>query len=140
MISFQDSNFNLFVVLICSCRLLLDGLEHLRGGRRLDKALQYSAWVFNSARQEHPKVAVVFMSGRYSRISTLRQAVIPLMRRGVTVYVVSIGRLVNGRALDAVAQRHENVLLVNNFKDLLNQVGQVARHISKLLFLQLLLM
>lgn len=101
----------------------------------MDRALQYSARVFNSAREGLPKVAVVFMSGRYSQASTLRQAVRSLVRRGVTLYVVNIGRLVNTRVLGAVAQRLENVLLVNNFRDLLNQVGPVARHISKLWFI-----
>ena len=120
-----------------SCRVLLDGLEHLRGGKRLDKALQHSLGVFNSARTEVPKVAVVFISGRNGRAAILRQAVRPLIRRGVTVYVVGIGRQVDTRVLGAVAQRLENVLLVNNFRDLLNQVGPVARHIGEfgLLFL-----
>lgn len=112
---------------------VLDGLPLLRGGRRIDRALSSAAQVFGDDRPNVRHILVLLTAGRHTSdsVSTIENAVKPLMTIGVERFVVAIGPESSGQELKPVVEREEDVMLVPTFGSLSTRMLPIAAHISK---------
>ncbi|KAK3745599.1 hypothetical protein QZH41_005840 [Actinostola sp. cb2023] len=105
----------------------VDGVEHLGGQRRIDKALERAATVLAHGRPGAQKLAILLTAGRQTRngAKSLNDAVRPLRSIGAKTYIVAIGDRVNTGELRPAVQRPDDVMRVPSFA-VLSRHGQDA--------------
>lgn len=105
---------------------------YLGGGRRVDTALGIAMRIFGNARENVPKVVLLFMAGRQSRVTgalPLRDSVRQLHQQGVGTFIFRIGSQPEIRELHSAVDRPENVISFSSFAAMDARVPYVARHI-----------
>ena len=105
---------------------------YLGGNRRVDTALGIATRIFGNARENVPKVVLLFMAGKQSRVPgalTLQNSVQPLHRQGVRTFIFRIGSEPGIRELNSAVDRPENVITFASYADMDARVPSVARHI-----------
>ena len=105
---------------------------YLGGERRVDAALGIATRIFGNARENVPKVVLLFMAGKQSRVSgalTLQDSVKPLHQQGVRTFIFRIGSEPGIRELHSAVDRPENVITFANYADMDARVPYVARHL-----------
>lgn len=105
---------------------------YLGGDRRVDTALGIATRIFGNARENVPKVVLLFMAGKQSRVSgarTLQDSVQPLQQQGVRTFIFRIGSEPSIRELHSAVDRPENVITFASYADMDARVPYVARKI-----------
>lgn len=105
---------------------------YLGGGRRVDIALGIATRIFGNARENVPKVVLLFMAGKQSRVTgalSLRDSVKQLHQQGVRTFIFRIGSKPEVRELHSAVDRPENVISFSSFAAMDARVPYVARHI-----------
>ena len=99
---------------------VVDGAPYVGGMRRLDRALESVIRLTNEARENAPKVVVLFAAGGQESDAGLRSladASQVLRDAGVQVVVVAVGSGVNMDQLRLVAEQ-QNIVVVASFEEL----------------------
>ena len=105
---------------------------YLGGGRRVDKALGIAMRILGNARENVPKVVLLFMAGKQSRVTgaiSLRDSVRQVHQQGVLSFIFRIGSQPEITELYSAVDRPENVISFSNFAAMDARVPYVARHI-----------
>ena len=105
---------------------------YLGGGRRVDIALSLATRIFGKARENVPKVVLLFMAGKQSRVTgalSLRDSVRQLHQQGLSTFIFRIGSQPEIRELHSAVDRPENVISFSSFSAMDARVPYVARHI-----------
>lgn len=105
---------------------------YLGGGRRVDIALGLASRIFGNARENVPKVVLLFMAGKQSRVTgalPLRDSVRQLHQQGIGTFIFRIGSQPEIRELHSAVDRTENVISFSSFAVMDTRVPHVARHI-----------
>lgn len=114
----------------------LDGLTHLVGLRRMDRALEYASVAFDNRSPKIRKIVVLLTAGRGTRGGKpLAQAVQPLRTIGAETYVVAIGSKVSVPELTPIVKKKEDIILAPRFDQLASKVNSLADHIVNGTFL-----
>ena len=116
-----------------SLQSVLDGLQQLRGGRRVDRALTSAIQMFRGSRPEVRHILVLIASGEHTSesINPFKTAVQQLKTLSVERFVVAIGPESSGEDLRSVVERDADVIYVPTFDTLSSQILRIAEHISK---------
>ena len=108
----------------------VDGLPYERGTTRIDLALEKAAQeIFPQARQGVPKIAILITDGKQTQAADakgLTDASEPLRKAGVRVLAVGIGSGVDPDELRLLTESDEDVVVTQNFADLLLQLGNLT--------------
>lgn len=112
---------------------VLDGLQQLRGGRRVDRALTSATQIFRGSRPNVRHILVLLTSGKHTSesASPIENAVKQLETLDVERFVVAIGPESSGQDMKPVVERDEDVMYVPTFNSLRSQILRIAEHISK---------
>lgn len=87
-------------------------------GSGVDTALTQANSVFKNSKPGSRKVLVIFMSGRASApLSTLREAVRPLLNQGVRVVLIGYGDQLDDSQLNAISENTRNVVVPSGDDD-----------------------
>ena len=87
-------------------------------GSGVDKALTQANSVFKNSKPGARKVLVIFMSGRASApLSTLREAVKPLLNQGVRVVLIGYGNQLDDGQLSAISENTRNLVVPSGDDD-----------------------
>ena len=116
-----------------SLQSVLDGLQQLRGGRRVERALTSATQMFRGSRPEVRHILVLIASGEHTSESEnpFETAVQQLKTLSVERFVVAIGPESSGKDLRPVVERDADVIYVPTFDTLSSQILRIAEHISK---------
>ena len=88
-------------------------------GSGVDTALTQAHSVFKNSKPGSRKVLVIFMSGRASApLSTLREAVKPLLNHGVRVLLIGYGNQLDDGQLNAISESTRNVVVASGDDDI----------------------
>ena len=108
----------------------VDQLPYERGQTRIDKALALAASdIFPDARPGVAKIALLITDGRQSAASDakdLKEASEPLRQAGVRVMALGIGSGVDRDELRLITENDDDVVLANDFEDMLLQVRNLS--------------
>ena len=106
----------------------LDNLSHQLGGwTRIDKALITAAEVFQKARSDVHKVAMLLTDGKQRpENADLVTASEPLRKAGVQVIAVGITNDANRSELISVTQNEEDVIMAKDFEDLQDKLSSIT--------------
>ena len=112
---------------------ILDGLQQLKGGRRVDRALTSATQMFKGSRPSVRHILVLLTSGKdTSELSNpFEIAVQQLKTLNVERFVVAIGPGSRGKYLKPVVERDKDVIYTPTFDSLRSQILRIAEHISK---------
>ena len=105
---------------------------YLGGNRRVDTALSIASRIFGNARENVPKIVLLFMAGKQSRVTgaiSLQDSVKPLHQQGVRTFIFRIGSEPRIGDLHSAVDRPENVFTFSSFAAMDARVPYVARHI-----------
>ena len=108
----------------------LDGLSRLAGIRRIDRALQAASGSFDNSKPGNEKVVVLLAAGRQSGGKTLKDSVQSLRTIGAKTYVIAIGSQVSLPELTPVVERHNDVIQVPAFDELVPRTDSIANQIA----------
>ena len=103
-------------------------LPYKGGQTRLDKALALSHKLFEKARAEAPKLAIVLTDGRQTRdpdTKNLTMASAPLKRDGIHIVAAGVGDADWGE-LRLMTDSHEDVFFAEDFGKLASQAENLA--------------
>lgn len=116
-----------------SLQSVLDGLQQLQGGRRVDRALTSAIQMFRGGRPNVRHILVLLTSGKHTSesASPFENVVEQLEALNVERFVVAIGPESTGQDLKPVVERDKDVIYVPTFDSLRSQVLRIAEHISK---------
>ncbi|XP_078377288.1 cuticlin-6-like [Oculina patagonica] len=107
----------------------VDALPYESGMTRIDKALDVVATeIFPEARADVPKIALLITDGMQTQTADakgLKEASEPLPRAGVYVLAVGIGSGVDASQLRLVTESDDDVMVANDFQDLLLKVDNI---------------
>ena len=110
---------------------LVDSTPYLGQYRRMDKAIEEAGRVLKQARDGVPKVVVLLTAGRDVRGGeVLKEAVKPLQRDGVKVFIVAIGDQPDIPALTGAVEQPEDVFRVPGFKQLPDHGVPAGNHVA----------
>ena len=112
----------------------LSQMQKEGGGRRLDKAIELAGQTFAGVRRNAAKLLIIFAKGRTITdpdSKPLSEVTRPLKNQGVVTNVLAIGPGVDVVGLTSVALRPENILIVDSYDALRNQVQRIWKHIGK---------
>ncbi|KAK2561274.1 Collagen alpha-6(VI) chain [Acropora cervicornis] len=104
----------------------------LAGRRRFDSALSAARTVFENARENVPKIMMLFMAGKQAQVrgaTSLKDAIEPLRQEGVTTFIFRIGLEPDLKELVPVVDSPENIFTFARFADMDARVPYVARQI-----------
>lgn len=113
-----------------SLETFIDNLPHLRGSRRIDRALKAATDALRDIGTDYPKFVVLIAAGRQTDepgSETFGAAVKPLHRTGTKTHVMAIGEGVDPSDFQGSDKDKSNVISVSSFGDL----PQVAANLSK---------
>jgi hypothetical protein len=111
----------------------LSQLQKQGGGRRLDKAIELAGQTFAGVRRNAAKILIIFAKGKAITdpdSKPLPDVIKPLTKQGVITNVLAIGPVDVGE-LTSIARRPENILIVDSFGALKNQVERIWKYIGK---------
>lgn len=116
-----------------SLQSVLDGLQQLRGGRRVDRGLTSATQMFRGSRPDVRRILILITSGEHTSesINPFETAVQQLKTLSVERFVVAIGPESSGKYFKPVVERDEDVIYVPTFDSLRSQILRIAEHISK---------
>lgn len=112
--------------------------------RRIDKALEYAAQLFNTSGRKGPKIAVLLTAGRSSVGSRpLNKAIQPLRNLGAQTFLIAIGNDSHTQDLAPVVDTSDDIFKIKDIGSLPIKGRPIAKEIreksSKLLKIQNLL-
>ena len=114
----------------------VDALPYERGLTRIDKALDVAATeIFPEGRAGVPKIALLITDGTQTQTADakdLTEASEPLRKAGVRVLAVGIGSGVDADQLRLVTESDEDVVVANDFQDLLLKIGNLTSRACEL--------
>lgn len=99
----------------------IDNLPYLRGGRRIDRALEAATNVLRNFGTDHPKFVVLISAGRQTDelgALSFAAAVRPLHRTETKTHVMAVGGDVNPSYFEGDDKDKSNVISVPSFTDL----------------------
>ena len=110
---------------------LVDSTPYLGQYRRMDKAIEEAGRVLKQARDGVPKVVVLLTAGRdVPGGEVLKEAVKPLQRDGVKVFIVAIGDQPDIPALTGAVEERKDVIRVGDFKQLPDHGVSFGNHVA----------
>lgn len=115
-----------------SLRSGLDGLVYFGGKRRIDLALESAARLLTGEKRPVPKIVVLLTAGKQSQerdTKTLDTAVRPLRTLGARTVVIALGAKPDISELSSVADRHDDVIPIPTFDELIPWTQAVGRRI-----------
>lgn len=114
----------------------VDALPYERGLTRIDKALDLTATeIFPESRAGVPKIALLMTDGTQTPAADakdLKEASEPLRKAGVRVIAVGVGSGVDADELRLLTESDEDVMLANDFQDLLLKIGNLTSRACEL--------
>lgn len=112
-------------------RSFLDGLSLLRGGRRMDRALIGAAQALGGSRENVRKIVILLTAGQQTQASSFDDAVKRLKAADAERFVIAIEPQASRGELRPVVEKNEDILSVNTFDGLKQEMVKIAEHISK---------
>ena len=112
-----------------SLETIIDELPHLRGARRIDRALKSATDALGDIDADHPKFVVLVAAGRQTDepgSQTFSAAVKPLYRTGTKIHVMAVGDKVDPSYFQGEDRNESSVISVPSFLDL----AQAAEKLS----------
>lgn len=104
-----------------SLETIIDNLPHLRGARRIDRALKAATDALRDINVDHPKFVVLVAAGRQTDepgSQTFSAAVKPLHRTGTKIHVMAVGDKVDPSYFQGDGKNKSSVISVPSFLDL----------------------
>ena len=104
-----------------SLETIIDNLPHLRGARRIDRALKAATDALRDIDADHPKFVVLVAGGRQTDepgSQTFSAAVNPLHRTGTKIHVMAVGDKVDPSYFQGDDKNKSSVISVPSFLDL----------------------
>ena len=104
-----------------SLEKIINNLPHLRGARRIDRALKAATDALRDIDTDHSKFVVLVAAGRQTDepgSQTFSAAVKPLHRTGTKIHVMAIGDKVDPRYFQGEDKNKSSVISVPSFLDL----------------------
>ena len=124
-----------------SLETIIDNLPHLKGGRRIDRALKAAADALTDIDVDHPKFVVLVAAGRQTDepgSQTFSAAVKLLHRTGTKIHVTAVGDKVDPNYFQTDDKNESSVISVPSFLDLPQGAERLSTDIlveyGKLLF------
>lgn len=112
-----------------SLETIIDNLPHLRGARRIDRALKAATDALKDVDADHPKFVVLVAAGRQTDepgSQTFSAAVKPLRRTGTKTYVMAVGDNVDPSYFQGDDKNKSNVISVPSFLDLPQEAERLS--------------
>ena len=113
---------------------IVDNLPHLRGTRRIDKALRTAATTLNQISSDYPKFVVLLTAGRQTQApdsESFGAAVRSLHDAGVTTHVLGIGDDIDPSDFRGGDKEMTEVISVPSFLDLPQYVNTMSRNLME---------
>ena len=108
----------------------VDKIPYWGGQTRIERGLKMAAdGLFGAIKQERAnlsKILIVLTNGD-PKVTSLDQAILPLLQLGVRLLAVGIGSDVSRDELRLIVEKDEDIFTVDNFDELLAKSNQIAR-------------
>ena len=106
----------------------LSSLSYEKARGDINQALKLAEEkVFQEARKEFPKIAVVVLDGKENKNGQWRDSVLSLRKAGIRVLLVGVGSEINRASLRALVERDNDVIIMDSFTALLKNSVQLAK-------------
>ena len=112
-----------------SLETIVDNLPHLKGARRIDRALTAATDALRDVDTDDPKFVVLVAGGRQTNqpgSQTFGAAVKPLHNTGTKTHVMAVGDGVDPNFFQADDKNKSNVISVPSFRDLPQEADRLS--------------